>query len=249
MMVQVLDIDAAFQLNSWMEPIYFVYVIELLDGTPLYIGKGKDSRPLAHYHPKASSYIANKLRKEGHEKTQVRKLHEGLDSDQAYALECVYIAKHGRKDIGTGILYNRSDGGEGSKGHKMPPASIERLRQLNLGKKLSVETKQLLSEMFKGRKVTWGSKIASTLTGVKHSEERKAKVSLAAISFNSKLTAEERSSRMKLVSAGIDHSKPNPMSKKCSINGIEYPNVTEAAETLKWSRHRVRRHPSFTYLS
>lgn len=232
-----------------MEPIYFVYVIEFLDGTPLYIGKGKDSRPLAHYHPKASSYIANKLRKEGHEKTQVRKLHEGLDSDQAYALERSYITKYGRKDIGTGILYNRSDGGEGSRGHKMPPGSIERLRQLNLGKTLSSETKGRLSAMFKGREVTWGSKIASSLTGVKHSEERRAKVSVAAISFNSKMTPEERTVRMKHVSAGIDRSKPNPMARRCSIKSIEYANVTEAARILQWSRHRVRRHPSFTLLT
>lgn len=249
MMVQDFDIDAAFQLNSWMEPIYFVYVIEFLDGTPLYIGKGKNSRPLDHYRPKTSSYIANKLRKEGHEKTQVRKLHEGLDSDQAYALECAYIAKYGRKDIGTGILYNRSDGGEGSRGHKMPPESIERLRQLNLGKTLALETKEKLSTMFKGREVTWGSKIASSLTGIKHSKERKSKVSAAAISFNSKMTPEERAVRMKHVSSGIDRSKPNPMSKRCSIENIKYENVTEAARILQWSRHRVRRHPSFTLLA
>jgi hypothetical protein len=231
-----------------MDAIYFVYVIELLDGTPLYFGKGKNNRPDDHFHPRATSYIANKIRKEGKEKVQVRKLHEQLDRDTAFALEMAYIAKHGRKDIGTGILYNRSIGGEGSRGHRMTPEGIERLRQLNLGKKLSVETKALLSSMFKGRKCTWGNKIAISLTGQQHTEERKRKVSIAAVTRCSKMTAEERRERMKRVAACIDRTKPNPMAKRCSVNGIEYANVSEAALMLKWSRRRVRDHETFSYL-
>ena len=231
-----------------MEHIYFVYVIELLDGTPLYIGKGKENRPLDHYSPKATSYIANKLRKVGHSQTVIKKLYEGLSSNEAYRLEEQLIMQYGRKDIGTGILYNRSNGGEGSRGHRMPADSIERLRQLNLGKKLSDETKAKLSKMFAGRSVSWGNKIKTALTGTEHTDERKLNQSLAAKRRHTNMTPEQREqmiANMKIMNSKVDRSKPNPMAKACEVLGKQYSNVSAAAAQLGWSRRRVREHPSF----
>lgn len=52
----------------------------------------------------------------------------------ALALERRYIAWYGRKDLNTGILRNRTDGGEGTSGPKTAE-HIEKLRASQLGKK------------------------------------------------------------------------------------------------------------------
>ncbi len=98
---------------------------------PFYIGKGRGGRFRAHLEPRLrktkslKNHIINKAFAEG-VVIVPRKLYECLDEETAFMMERSYIAHYGRRDIGTGILANHSDGGEGPSGLKQSPELIER---------------------------------------------------------------------------------------------------------------------------
>ena len=89
---------------------YYTYAYLREDGTPYYIGKGKGNRA----YKKGSRVFAPPP------KNKIIKLKQNLTEEEAFKHEIYMIAVFGRKDLGTGILHNKTDGGDGVSGAKLP---------------------------------------------------------------------------------------------------------------------------------
>jgi len=86
---------------------FYTYAYLRVDRTPYYIGKGKGNRAY-NKHQKGISVPKNKSR--------IIFLKQNLTEEEAFKHEIYMIAVFGRKDLGAGILRNRSYGGEGPSG-------------------------------------------------------------------------------------------------------------------------------------
>lgn len=86
---------------------YYVYQYIREDGTPYYIGKGRNRRAWEPHRRANGSDMRPK------DNTRIQLLTENLTEQEAWDLEDELILKYGRQDLGTGILANLSNGGRG----------------------------------------------------------------------------------------------------------------------------------------
>jgi hypothetical protein len=138
--------------------IFYTYLWLRSDGTPYYVGKGTRKRAYetGDHGVKCPKELSRIL---------VQEFPSELD---AFETERFFISYYGRKDLGTGCLRNRTEGGEGvsglkfsaesrkklSESHKRLVRSPEHCRNIGLahmGKVRSAETRQKQSEAAKRR--------------------------------------------------------------------------------------------------
>jgi len=86
---------------------FYTYAYLRENRTPYYIGKG--SRKRAYTRSKRDI-------KPPKDKSRIILLKQNLTEEEAFRHEIYMIAVFGRKDLGTGILHNKTDGGEGVSG-------------------------------------------------------------------------------------------------------------------------------------
>ncbi len=86
---------------------FYTYAYLREDRTPYYIGKGNGNRA---YRKKRGQIHLPK------DKSRIIFLKQNLTEEEAFKHEKYMIAVFGRKDLGTGILHNRTNGGEGTSG-------------------------------------------------------------------------------------------------------------------------------------
>ncbi len=139
---------------------FYTYAYLREDRTPYYIGKGQGKR-----------IYQSKGKPCGIPKNMSRMIYlkQNLTEDEAFRHEIYMIAVFGRKNLGTGILHNRTNGGEGASGKIVSKKTKNKLSSINIGKKVKEETKLKISQSSKGR-------VCNEETKIKISNANKGKV-------------------------------------------------------------------------
>ena len=129
---------------------YYTYAYLREDGTPYYIGKGKKYRA----YKKVGRYCKTPP------KDRILFLKKNLSEQEALKHEIYMISVLGRKDIGTGILRNLTDGGEGQSGYITSEETKRKIGKAHKGKLISEETRRKMSEAKSGNHYTKGHKLS-----------------------------------------------------------------------------------------
>ena len=144
--------------------MFYVYAyLRTKDLTPYYIGKGQNDRAWQKSH---SVVVPKNL-------NRIIMLEQNLTELGALALERRMIRWYGRQDLGTGILRNRTDGGDGTAG------IIPWNKGKTTGSYLSEAGRKKVSKANKGIPKNHGDKISAALKGKVKSDEHKKNLSEA----------------------------------------------------------------------
>lgn len=188
-------------------------------GIPYYIGKGKGNR----YRTKHVCSVPTNL-------NDIIFIKSNLDEYEAFDLEIRLIRWYGRKDLGTGVLLNKSDGGDGSR--NMSPITKKKLSEAHKGKKGYSHTekhKKYMSQIMKGRK---GTSTADSRIKTSNTLKNKTKEEKELIEFKKK-QAREKMTEDQIKSA-------NDKRRIASQNRIRTPHSEETIKRMRESaKNRV----------
>jgi hypothetical protein len=173
--------------------IFYTYAYLREDKTPYYIGKGKNYR--AYYKKK------NEI-KPPRDKSRIIFLKNNLTEEEAFKHEIYMIAVFGRKDLGTGILYNRTDGGEGATNQIRTEEHKNALLQGRLNYSFTDDVKEKIRNTLKQKNIKPPSR-----KGIKHNE---------------KYFSKRCKKFYKIISPEKNVVITNRLKLFCDINGLHY---------------------------
>jgi hypothetical protein len=193
---------------------FYTYAYLREDRTPYYIGKGKGRR----LYKKGKGEVGKPT-----DKSRIIYLKQNITEDEAIKHEIYMIAVFGRIDLGTGILRNKTNGGDGVSGMIGKPP-------WNKGKKgcFSEETIKKIKE---ANKNTWTKELKKKMSDMKKGipipEERKRKISMGHIG---KVVSEETKKKLReykikylyeITSPEGDIYTTNSLNHFCKLNGLD----------------------------
>ena len=159
---------------------FYTYSYLREDGTPYYIGKGNCNR----LYMKTTIEI-----RKPKDRSRIIHLKQNLTEAEAFRHEIYMIAVYGRKDLGTGILRNKTNGGEGVSGYKHSEKIKKKMslsrkgkNNPNYGKTHTLEVRNKISNVHRGKKCSEETKKKMSESrkgckGIPHTEESKKKMS------------------------------------------------------------------------
>lgn len=219
--------------------IYYVYAyLNPKTGLPYYIGKGKGNRAYQKHCrvplPNCRSYIVF--------------MEQNLTEVGAFALERRYIRWYGRIDKKSGILYNRTDGGEGLSGGAVSDLTRQRMssaakahkaKQKELGWKPPPTTDEVKQIRSKNAIIMNAKRKEMNWKRPPLSDEQRAIRSKNASIMNSKRKEEGWHPSLDSNQKRSDALRSRGTAIFCVTNNTQYRSISDAAEALNITKDGI----------
>jgi hypothetical protein len=209
-----------------MAQFYYTYAYLREDRTPYYIGKGKGNRV----------YETHRRVKQPKDKSRIIFLKQNLTEEEAFKHEIYMIALFGRKDLGTGILRNMTDGGEGVSNLGTPEQRSDRAR-----KREATKTPEQRRESARKGRASMTLEQRSEASRKGQANKTPEQRSEASRKGHASLTPEQRSERSRKGHASLTPEQRRERSRKansqkfqCTVTGY----ITNASGLSMYQRAR-----------
>lgn len=187
---------------------YYTYQLRLSDEVrPFYIGKGTGDRLNHHTMPfslknkSMKNSIIKKAIRDG--QTVIAEVLSSFDDEEsAFQEEKRLIALHGRRDIGTGILANHTDGGEGGGGVVHGDEYKKAMSEALAGREFTDQHREKISISKRNRMVVKDRKTGKHVSI--HTSEYKENADKYIHNFTGKIPARDAAGSVMMISAD-DH--------------------------------------------
>ncbi len=201
-LISIRNRDTFFNRRK-MNQFYYTYAYLREDRTPYYIGKGKGDR----------IHSTNRTYKPPKDKSRIIFLKQNLTEEEAFKHEKYMIAVFGRKDLGSGILYNRTDGGEGGSNQGTPEQRSESAKKANASR-TPEQRSEAIRKVWANKTPEQRSEIAKKANASRTPEQR----SEIAKKANASRTPEQRSEISKKAQASKTPEQRSETARKRSAN-------------------------------